>query len=351
MLKYIKKFNFSILVFIAISLFFSLQLSKMEVVKMHSLEQNNFFLSDSIIFHLKSDKIYGNDFLKLINSEDNVMVQKKYIEKNGFTGEAVYCSTTLKDYPNILEGRYFNKADFLNNSPVAVIGKNLKNRILTENDENFLIVDNIKYHVIGIMGGDDSLFNDKFIINLSSYLLNLNNVIDVNDFYQIQYINKNTNTKFTQLEEKFKLLDSNSMLIEDNSREIKNPIMDYIKNVYIYVLAILGIFLLNIIFITSYYISKSEKEIGVMKALGLTNKSIIKKIVYQYELVSLMSFLLGIIIHYIIYRFIYINTAYYRINVINIIIILMVSIVIGFISSIWPTVRLLRIEPNEIMKR
>lgn len=351
MLKYIKKFNFSILVFISISLFFSLEISKIEVVRMNSLEENNFFSSDSIIFHLKSSIISTKDFFKIISSEKNLMIQKSYIEDGGLRGQALYLSDDPKNSPNILEGRYFKKEDFVSNTPVAVIGKDIANRTIKENGKEFLMINNLKYRVIGIMGGEDSLSNNKFIVNLNSYLLNYEKVIDMNDFYQVEWINYSTEVKFSELKEKIKNIDSNGILIEDNSRTIKNPIMNYIKYRAIYIIIIVAVFLLNIISITAYYINKNEKKTGVLKALGITNRIIIRKIVLEYELVSLISFIIGIAIHFIIYELFYINHIYYKIHLENVLVLIMCSIIIGLIASICPTLRLLKIEPNEIMKR
>lgn len=353
MIKYIKRFNFSIIVFIAISLSFSLEISKIEALITNISETNNFFSNNSIVFHLQSNKIIRKDFLKIINNESNIMIQKNYIEDNGLKGQALYLSNRQNKYPNIIKGRYFKKEDFQNNNPVAVIGKDITDKTIKENGKEFFVINNLKYEVIGIMGNSDSPFNNKFLINLNSYLLSIDGIVDVNDFYQIECTDDNMNTKlkYLELSRQVKNVDSSSVLIQDNSRTIKDPTMDYIKYRSTYIIGVLIIFILNITSITSYYINKSEKEIGVLKALGIINNIIIKKIVFQYILVSFICFIIGIAIHYLIYKLFYTNYSYYKIHLGNIIGVIMCSVFIGLITSIVPTIKLLKIQPNELMKR
>ncbi len=349
-MNYIKKFNFSIPVFIFMSLFFSLEISKMQVVKMNNLEQNNFFKSNSIVFHLQSNKITQADFFNILNSQNDLMFQKKYITDGYINGQAIYFSVNPKERPNIINGRYFEKNDFHGNTPVAVIGKDIKDKTITENGQRYLFVNNTKYLVIGIMSGKDSVFNNEFLINYNSYILNHNSNIDPKDFYQIQW-KSGTQNKFLQLKQKLKNMDSNMVLSKDNSRTIINPIKDYIANRMSYLITIITIFILNIISISSYYIDEKRKEIGVLKAFGIRNITIIKKIIFQYEIISFFSFVIGIIIHFSLYKLMYENVAYYKIQLENVIGLIFSSLVTGFVASIWPTMKLLKVEPNEIMRR
>lgn len=350
MIKHIRVFGLSIIVYIFMSLFLSLEISKMNVVRMNILEQNNFFSSEAITFHITSS-IFPEELLKFIKEDKNIVIHQKLIKVGANYGSALYRGSLTKEIPNIIKGRYFTEEDLNSTIPVIIIGKDMTKSIIREDNTDYFIIDDIKYRVIGIMGGKDSSLNNNFIVNLSSYLVNNCENISYKNFYEVQWdVNKDNKDKFYNLENKLKEKYSDTKFSIDNSFSTRNPAIKYIMNRIKYILSVCIIFILNIFSITTYYINRRKKEIGVLKAYGIQNKHIIKKILLQYQLVSIICSIIALSLHHLIYIFFYSDSLFYKVHYFNIIGLIILSMIIGLVTSIFPLFKLYKISPNEIMK-
>lgn len=346
MKRYIKNYKFIFFSFIFMSLFFSLEISKFEKTRLNMIENNDFFTYESKTFHISTLKITEKIFINTISKYENIFLQKKYFQFNEFTGSEIYFNYIPEYIPNIIRGRYFNLEDFDLSTPVAVIGKNMIKNILKKNDIEYILINDIEYEVIGIMGGEDSLLNDKFIINFNDY--NLDNSINEESFYQIE---NNESLILNNLKKDLSLLDDKIKILEDSSLNIINPISGYVKYRIYYLAFIFIIFIISTINISNFYMSKREKEIGILKAIGIRNSRIYLKIILEYEIISILSFLMGLLIHYLLYVCIYNKQLYYNIDFKNLVIIVIISLIVGFIGCYIPLVKLIKTSPIKIMKR
>lgn len=349
MKRYIKSFKIIFIAFVFISLFYSLEMSKFKENKLKVIEENDFFSYDSIAFHIDSTSITQKDLIQILKGYNNVLIQNKYIQYSGFNGSAIYFNSNPKYKPNIIEGRYFNLEDFNVDTPIAVVGKSIFNNLTVENGEKYLMLDNIKYKVIGVMGGNSSFVNNRFIINLNSYDMN-NNVINKETFYQLEITDRNKNI-IDNLIYDSKNIDTSAKILKDSSLSIVNPINGYIKSRMYYIMFVMIAFIISTINITSFYMLKRKNEIGVLKAIGIKNIRIFFKIFLQYEIVILSSFSVGLLSHWILYIVRYKENIYYYIDIFNILLILSIVLITGFITCSIPLIKLLKISPTEIIKR
>lgn len=346
MKKYIKRYKFIFLSFIFMSLFFSLEISKFEKTKLNMIESNDFFTYESKIFHISSSKITENTLIKTLSKYEKIFLQKKYLQFNEFSGSEVYFNYTPKYIPNIIRGRYFNLEDFKSTDLVAVVGRNLTKNIFKKNNIEYIFINDNEYKIIGIMGGEGSSLNDKFMINFNPY--NLDNYINEEEFYQLE---NNNFQILNNLKNDLNYLDSKIKILEDSSLNVINPINGYVKYRIYYITFIFVIFTISTINISNFYMSKREKEIGILKSIGIKNLRIYFKIIFEYEIMSIVSFVMGLIIHYLLYIFIYNNQLYYYINFKNLGVVVIISLIVGFIGCYIPLVRLIKISPIKIMKR
>lgn len=348
MIKIIKKYKIIFFIFVCMSLFYSLEISRFQKTEFNIIEDNNFFSNDSIAFRINS-KINSTKFIEILNGID-INIELKYLKSNQFFGSAIYISEIQEYLPNIIEGRYFNLDDFKMNIPVAVIGTELLNYTILENDERYLLVDEIKYKVIGVMGGEDSICNDRFFINLNSYLLYSKEFLELDDFYNVDLKYSEADI-LEKLEEEILMYDKATEILKDSSLTIINPIESYIKNRGFYIFMSIIVFVVSTINITAYYINKRKYEMGVLKAVGIKNFTIIRKVICEFEILAVVSFIIGIAIHYVIYMLFYKKSVYYWINIGDLILVLLIGIVLGGLTCILPIIKILKIQPTYIIKR
>ncbi|NKF08826.1 ABC transporter permease (plasmid) [Clostridium gasigenes] len=349
MKRYIKSFKMLFIAFVFMSLFYSLEISKFEQTKLKFIEENNFFTYESKVFHVDSLKIAQKSLIEVLDKYSDIVIQNKCLKYNQFEGSAIYFNSKPNFIPNMLNGRYFNVLDFKSNVPVSVIGKNMIDSVVEENDTKYLVLGDIRYEVIGVMGGENSSVNDKFIVNFNSNSI-YNNIIDKESFYQVETMNKNINI-ISKLDHDLKLIDNSSKILMDSSLNIKNPITGYIRSRFYYLMFIIVVFVLSTINMASFYMSKRENEIGVLKAVGIKNNRIFAKILLEYEIVTIVSFIMGLLIHYTVYLVMYKNYLYYYININNVYNILFIAGITGFVTCLIPLIKLLKISPTYIMKR
>lgn len=70
----------------------------------------------------------------------------------------------------IIQGRFFNESDFLNNEKKAVIGIDLLNNTFQYNSNRYIKIKEQNYKIIGIMGYEEKTMLDNYIfVNLDSY--------------------------------------------------------------------------------------------------------------------------------------------------------------------------------------
>lgn len=368
----IKKSIGLFLIFFVISLFFSVVACYVENTRQSLIMANEFFSDNSVQFQIiggssGKDKISGMEFMSTISKSDGIILGENIgIDKQNnqhIDGTAIYFNKSCFNKPPILSGRFFTVNDFRNDVPVALIGKNLQERLINKGNKKYLYYDGTYYRTIGIMGykNRSSIYDNRFIVNLNSILSDsekfnrdLNTVMwrvdnknsgarnSVKYIYNsLSKINKNLQVQILKQNSK-----SSSLIVAFNVNK------NLITSLIIFILVLF----FNIINVSLFWVSEMKKEIGVRKALGGTNKSIALKIILKYEIVGIAAALSALVIHIIlskssnIIRMLSLHSEEASVSLISIIALIAFAMVIGLAASFIPIRQILKMESNDIMR-
>jgi putative ABC transport system permease protein len=353
--KLISKQSFYIFtIFFIATIFISLSISTIESVIKDDNTQNGYVGRNAKFINIKSfGKIDNKKLLNIIRNMNDFTVFKNNLSSGPFTGKAILTDEINDNGQIVKDGRFFTSDDFKSNEGVAVVGEDAYKKTYKKNGITYFPYENSEYRVIGILGfkNRQSVYDSQFYINLNCLIMN--SPLDFIGNNIILDSKNNADLKFNEFINKLK---NDSNAIEYNfgeDKRIKNPLLNYIKDSYIFiglVIAIVVCLVLNTFSVTLHWIDSRKKEIGIRKALGGTNFKIASLILVEYQTVSLLAFVAGLIVYIVVIKTnilklfngdIYLNTA--------IITFLLLSL-IGLITSIVPIRKSMRIQPSEVMK-
>ena len=335
-------------------------------------------------------EIQNDQINKLINQlkQSSFTNYYKSIETNGLIIKDTNSRGVLiKAYDNYDANHYISKSlingELLNNNNGVLIGDSLAREL------NVLVGDDIKiaipktdktilgniprYKTLKIIGIFDlGLFEyDSNLVFLLSeitrklVLLDKNNHNKVEFFVknpnQIEIFNKEINKKLKKLNLPFY-----SITWKDNNKTLMNA-LKVEKNVMFIILSlIILVASLNIISGLIIFVKEKNKDIGILKTIGMTNISIIKIFFTIGITIGFIGSLFGLIIGIIFTTNIksiqiflekllntklfaeevyYLSTLPSEININEVILVLLTSIIISIISTIFPALRSAKIDP------
>lgn len=293
--------------------------------------------------------------------------------------------------PPILYGRYFTSDETLGDNHIAIIGKELYNRLcsngLTKNSS--ITIDDTIYNVIGVIGKENRLTqfdytiyvplraipNDiKSTIGHQDTKLNNSNVqipvsndsesldqIAPKQIYSLtMFLRKNGNTPNDDVENlkielgkinpKASINYSKVILPEGNTEQFRNSVILTI----IISGAILLVTIINVMNLSIFWILDRRREIVIKKVLGAVDKLIIKPILIESIFIAILACLIAILLHFSIIilaksKLVGLEIAL-NISWLNLIVAFSVSIFCGIATSI-PSIRMaLNMNPVEILK-
>lgn len=163
-------------------------ISNIEKTYKSILESNNELSHNSISlsFDINSPQ---SDIYKCINSMKSIENNIIYYEAPSsfdymLSSKGVYFNGDFNYSYNILEGRFFTKEDMDSTENLAIIGKNIIEYTIIENNQRYLKQGNEKYKVIGIIGKNNlsTRYDDLVLYNLNS-ILSRNEYVFGNTWY------------------------------------------------------------------------------------------------------------------------------------------------------------------------
>ena len=368
----IKKSVGLFLIFFVISLFFSVTTCYIENTRQSLIEANEFFSDNSTIFQIMggnngSDKISGSDLINVISKSDGIILGENIgIDKGNnesIAGYAIYFNKSCFNIPPILTGRFFTVNDFNKDEPIALIGKNLREMLITKDNKKYLFYDNTYYRIIGIMGykNKSSIYDKKFAVNLNAILSDpekfsrdLNKVM-----WRVDNRNSNARNSIKDIYNGLSKVNKNIQIQIENQNSRFSPLTtafnvnkDLITSLIIFILVLF----FNIINVSLFWVSEMKKEIGVRKALGGTNKSIALKIMFKYEIIGITAAFSALMLHVILSKYtniikmfgIYYGDA--SVSLVSILALTAFSLVIGFMASLIPIRQILKMEISDIIR-
>ncbi len=261
-------------------------------------------------------------------------------------------------YP-VSEGRYFSAKEIEQQRKVVVIGEALKPLVREENGRQYLDLEGEAYEVIGIVGLSDqmSLWENRIIMPctalpeavMKELILSTGsmNLILYNDKGELSKDAKQITLNGQQLDSDFMLESVGELEVDDMSEQL------FENQNQIYYVALLG-YLVSIVFavnIVVFWMEKRRYEIGIWKAFGFTDGKISKMIMEEMLGLTILAFLFATItqagLSLIVER---ISDYPLKLYLPNVIAGLFVVCVTTLLTSIWPTLRALKVQPADIIK-
>lgn len=215
-----------------------------------------------------------------------------YIESTNINFDVRYVYTNGTTYaPQIVKGRYFEDNDYSNNEQIAVIGKNLESYCVHNSNanENYIEHDGKMYRVVGIIGNDipSKLDNTCFLSMPKDIILSGEVII----------VDSNSKKSIDNIIEKIskKIGEENTQLLDVPIKGISNWMDTEINSVVFYI-AILVLFALNSIALTSYWVQNRIQHIAIMRLCGYGNFRVVSFIALRYFKCLLSGFVIGFVI-------------------------------------------------------
>ncbi|GAB6085815.1 ABC transporter permease [Alkaliphilus crotonatoxidans] len=246
------------------------------------------------------------------------------------------------DSPPIITGRYFSSNDFNNGQSVAVIGQNRLQEVIKKNGKQWIKVEDKLFEVIGVMGYHiATLLDDRIIVNADAIFQKGRNNIYILDVYS-------GNMKYSSLDIYNGLKE---MCTVDNLTPIRQIDIDpigvdrlfknLISNTIVYALLMIS-FILCSISISIEWISKQRNKIAVMRLIGWNDRKLKLYIYKHYLFFAILGVGMGLI---------FITLSDIKItNMISIIIISIINIILGWLITVPPIKKMLKISVTEVMR-
>ncbi|MBE6050479.1 MAG: ABC transporter permease [Clostridium sp.] len=337
-------------IFFIVSIFISLILNNLESAY-NTIKENNILHSDdAIVMEVNGSKLEYNDFFNVIKNTDNLYLEANDIKCSTYYGNAIYCNYKINNIPPLIQGEFFkfDKDDY--EKKCCVIGKNLENLVKVIDNKKYVSIENNDYLVIGIMGSNDrtTAFDDIFYININKdifpKIINSRWLID----------GYNPQSSYSIIKDKILLINEGANVTQSNKEESKTSLTKVIEDrsyvIAVLVLVILTL-LLNVVNSTSHYIMRKKKEFGIRRTFGATKFSIYKKIILDYQIMAVKSFIFSQIVYTIIIK---VNNVPYilgeQINLKASLYTFFILLIIGTIVAIIPIKESNKYEPSEVMK-
>ncbi|GKX67041.1 ABC transporter permease [Inconstantimicrobium mannanitabidum] len=267
--------------------------------------------------------------------------------------------------PNITEGRYISIEESMRGDNVAVIGKELAKSLGVEVNGKVKFY-NKEYRVVGILGPEFkySAWDKVFCISVNGLPK------DYMDVLNRSWVQETDKLKSLNLYFAFRVKDAEKKQIYD---QIKSEMKSY--NLYIddkkqnwegastYEQArdtakngipIIIVALFNVLNISFFWIMDRKHEITIKKVLGATDKFIMNRIRKELLLISILSALLSFITQSILYKEFepFINRVgwSFKLSWMTFICCIMVAIVLGYLSTIIPAKKIVRMKAAEALR-
>lgn len=239
----------------------------------------------------------------------------------------------------LIKGSYLD-----GNSGKVILGKDVSEDLKLGDKDN-IEIGKKKYFVQGICGrkNRETIWDNVIYMDFEDYLL-MNQQMFYNSSKINKYIAVLKNGKeefvkeFKKLEKKLKE-DKIEIIYEEMEKSVDNSSLN--NSIIIVLVASLLVFfiaVINIINLMFYWMIERKKEIGIMKAIGATNPFVIKWLIIEMCLLSVLGALLALIsqfvINYVFSSLLSKNSLYLNLSFVNLFIAITISGLCGVISAL-----------------
>lgn len=215
---------------------------------------------------------------------------------------------------NLVKGRNFSHEELISDCNKIIIASGYEEKIYLKENKEFIKVFDEEYEVIGIVGEkySESFYDGNMYIpykGLPKHIKNLSS-----DIAQIQINNKNIEKK-EYLNKKYNILNMDieniNKITLDSRLEKHKEYFDYLKYMSIFVLS-------NIFLLITSWMNSRKYQIAIKKVVGYDNLKIIKELILEMSILTIISSIISTIIYKLtstyISKFLYITLYLSPIN-------------------------------------
>ncbi|MCY7420312.1 MAG: ABC transporter permease [Chitinophagaceae bacterium] len=263
---------------------------------------------------------------------------------------------------SLKNGRNFSKLDVESGRNVALVGTDVAKVLFGKNQDNavdkIIKIGNLPYRVIGLLNSKGSsafLQSDKVIITTYNNVRRLPNAntsytinIKVGDLHQMDAAIGEATGAFRNIR-KLPASDNDNFFI-DKSDSIAETMISLLGSISgsagaIGLITLIGaaIGLMNIMLVS---VNERTKEVGLIKALGGTRKSIRSQFLYESIIISLLGAIFGIILGVLVGNlFSIVLSTGFVVPWAWVITGILICSIVGLTAGLWPAIKASRLDP------
>ncbi len=305
----------------------------------------------------------------------NTYVNNKKIAVNYKFTNADYWDILEYDF---LEGKPFNKQQVTNAEKVAVISADMKKEYFGDASNvvgQYIEADNVKYRVIGVVQNvpitsymtysdiylpytvakDGAYKSNKGYQGGYFGILLANSTADVDKMHnEYEQMIKRLPTEQKMFTHVFSHADSYVKAYVDSGDESHSGTFIAVTAISIFVFILMILPTLNLVNINITRIMERSSEIGVRKAFGASSSTLVYQFIVENIILTLLGGLIGIILSFIVLQVI--NSAHLIANLelsINFTVLfigLLVCVVFGLVSGVYPAWRMSKLNVVTALK-
>lgn len=288
----------------------------------------------------------------------NIMmsIDKANVDESFSVSAEWFAGDTGWSYP-LAAGKYYTIDDIKKGSKVVLIGRNLEKYVEKRNSNRFIKISGEEYKVLGTVGFKEkkSLWDTRIFMPLTSLPELTKQTLEGGNVSLVMYnVRGETRGEIEKVGAKAREEYAKAEILNIAEIEEENVVAQVVVNPDI--LLIVGIlsYIISVIYVinmVSFWIEKRSFEIGVRKAFGHTDFSIAALIFREMLGIAVLAFVLSLIIQTVLGIFVTDVMGYtVRLYIENIAIGLAAVILTAIITSTWPVMKSLKIQPVESMK-
>lgn len=297
-----------------------------------------FFNEEAVHFNSFTNLNFRDISLGLSNIEEtNVSIIHDDLEKNI---RKIFIKGKYEN-PPMKRGRFLEEHDFYRDGKYAVVGKKKLDEVFIEDDKEMLLINDVNFEVVGVMGYDvETILDDMIIISDISFVLD-----EPSNLFVAEGKNVDADSLINDLQSELqKALNDNNIelkVYDISDTSIKNILKDSFNESYFFLL-IIGCCIICSFSISSEWVSRQQQRIAVKRLVGYDDKRMVLDVVKAYFFYCGMGTLIGLFITMIL--------KYKIFNVRIITLSMFLNVICGFLSVILPTYRVLRINAIKILR-
>jgi putative ABC transport system permease protein len=309
----------------------------------------------------KIDKETLIKWFESIDKKTGIYLENIMIFLNEYRGGSLmivpeYYNKINKRYP-LIEGNYYTESDLKNGNKVVLIGRSYIQYMYTDNDIDYIDINNSRYQVLGIIGVENEKIREldnKIVMPITSIPKTaMDELIERKEFsFFIFGTGEYPRNQYKTIKNKIMNYDTFAVIsaydfVRQNVIHISiGEYKDMNLSLLIYLCAVI-----NTLNVSSYWIESRKREIGIRKAFGSTNIRVVGMLFAEMFLIALCSSIISLSIQ--IFMKFFINQIWFfeiEITSSNVFASAIIVIISAIIAVIIPSFKVMKMEPRESIR-